>query len=290
MDFFIIGAQKAGTTYIQNILQEHPDIFMPWGETILFDNDKYNDNLKACISQLFPNDNRLKGIKRPDALFNPKIPQRIYNNYPNSKLIVVLRNPVERFVSAYFHYIKYGVIPITNIELGIKKILSGEYDQEYPRATELIEFGYYAKYIKNYFKYFRKENILIINYDELKKDKSFVIKKVYSFLGVNHDYSPKKRLNNKPMASIYSIHRLKFLGLRNSFMYNYENSRVEIKNWTMFDKSVIYFISLIDMCFLSFFYKNIKPKLSYYLVDKIYNIYREDLVELEKEYKIKFDF
>jgi hypothetical protein len=102
--FLIIGAQKAGTSSLFRYLSQHPDIRLPKRKELHFFDLQYSNGID-WYERLFP---RKKIIKRqitgeasPFYLFHPLVPERVFNHYPNIRLIVLLRNPVDR---AYSHF------------------------------------------------------------------------------------------------------------------------------------------------------------------------------------------
>ena len=147
--FLIIGAQKSATTFVHKCLREHPDVFMPNGETRFFENPEHLQTDITQFEALFRNVSQEQaiGIKRPDYLAKPECPPRIYQHIPHAKLLVILRNPVERAISAYFHLMNCSFIPIRPAEEGLTKILDGEYKDLYPKSREIIEYGFYYKHL-----------------------------------------------------------------------------------------------------------------------------------------------
>jgi hypothetical protein len=173
LDFVIIGGQKCGSTYLQTVITKHPEVDMPLGEApFLASPDFENKGLEKLKTFLGDLDrNKLNGIKRPDYLFKPEVINRMVAINQDIKAIVILRNPIERLKSAYFHYMNDGFGPILPLNEGVGLLINGKLKDRYPRTEELIEFGFYSKYLKNY-KTLLKDNLLVLFYDDLKKIKS----------------------------------------------------------------------------------------------------------------------
>lgn len=122
-NFIIIGAQKSASTFLQACLNDHPDIYMPYGETPFFESPDYERNNIRDLEKIFVDrDEKCIGIKRPTYIGKPEVPERILAHLPNAKLIAVLRNPIDRAISAYFHNINYGFIPAIDVETGSKSL------------------------------------------------------------------------------------------------------------------------------------------------------------------------
>lgn len=216
IDFIGIGAEKSATTWVADCLAEHPQICFSKQKEIYFFNEYDPHTLKvknlkyqrgvAWYKKHFTHSIRMciKGEFSPTYLYGKTTARRIKKHFPNVKIVVVLRNPVERAFSQYIHDQRVGVLLQTTFKQAIKK------------SDSYIEKGLYYKNIKNYYKLFPKKNIHIIIYDDIKKNPLLVIRNLYKFLGVNSNYSPK-RLNNKSFeAANTRFQRL------NYFMYQTE--------------------------------------------------------------------
>lgn len=227
-NFIIVGAQKSASSFIHACLMEHPEIFMPSEEVSFFESPDYEQKSIEDLKKLFVGrTEKMIGIKRPTYIGKPEVPGRIRIHLPDAKLIAVLRNPIDRAVSAYYHNIKYGFIPGIDIEKGMNLLLDGAYEKTFKRAHEIIDFGFYYKYLKQYQWFFDNDRFIILLYEDIIADKLSAIQKVYSFLDVKSSYVPKA-INSRPQAVIYSIPRLHFLSLRNTFLYKYNYDRTRL--------------------------------------------------------------
>ena len=150
IDFIIIGGQKCGSTYLQNIISDHPAVNMIPGETPYFENPDYDQYGKDALDILPKKISMLTGCKRPTYLSKAEVPSRIHSYNSEAKIIVILRNRIDRFKSAYFHYMNQGFIPIKPINKGIINLLDGSWKDKYPRSSEILEFGLYYEGLKRY--------------------------------------------------------------------------------------------------------------------------------------------
>src|SRR6056297_562433 len=104
IDFIGIGAQKAGTSSIFHFLKEHPEICTSSKKEIHFFDKEYNYLKGIKFYRKFFNNCSSKNIKgefTPRYIYHPKVAQRIKKYFPDVKLIVSLRNPIERAISHY---------------------------------------------------------------------------------------------------------------------------------------------------------------------------------------------
>lgn len=189
MDFLVIGAMKAGTTWIYENLKEHPEICLNSNKEIHFfvriPNYKKGMDYFFSFYEQCPN-NKIKGEICPGYLDSSIAPQLIYKNFPNMKIIACLRNPIER---AYSHY-KYAIE-----RKGLFSIYRN-FESATKNVNDLIDKGLYYKHLKNYFDLFPRQNILILFFKDLRGDPLNFLKKIFNFLGVNDDFVPSN-LNQK---------------------------------------------------------------------------------------------
>ena len=210
-DIVIIGAQKAGSTFVQQAIQDHPGAWMPRGETPFFEDPHYKPGTAGPFFDhlLAPAEaNAVTGIKRPNYLGRPEVPARMAADLRGVKLVVVLRDPVARAVSGYFHYMKTCLIPVQPIEVGMRQLLAGELTQRYPRAADVLDFGFYGRHLERYLQHFPRERLHVVLFADLRDRPLEVVREVYEFIGVDPDVQPQ-RLEERPMAAMYSLPRLR---------------------------------------------------------------------------------
>ena len=289
-DFVIIGAQKSASTFIHNWISEHPDAFMLHGEIPIFESPDYENSSMELFYKSFSNCNeKIVGFKRPNYLGRSEVPERIYNNLPDAKLIAVLRNPIDRAISACYHNINYGFLPVENPDVLLNKIFKGEDIVGYPRANEIIEFGLYHKYLEMYQNYYESGKLLIVNHDDIKKDSRNEVKKIYSYLGIDSNFVAKS-LKSRPQSVIYNLNRLRFLRLRNRIIYRYNSSRTRLTKRRGFILKIVRgLFDKFDSLVLSKIFKNEKDQISNDTLVLIQNAYKNDIQNLEKKYGLNLD-
>lgn len=282
--FVIIGAQKSASSFMHKCLADHPEIYLPRREIPFFESPDYEQGSIKQLEKLFEGRReQCLGIKRPNYIGKPEVPARIQTHLPNVKLIAVLRNPIDRAISAYFHKINYGFIPPLDVESGMRKmILDPSFSFKYKRSPEIIEFGYYYKYLSRYSQYMKNGLLLIFLHEDILSKPLESIQRAYNFLGVSPDFIPQS-LNTRPSKVLYSLPRLKLRSHRNRFKYVYNEDRTRLfsKEMTLIDKMFAGAITKLDQKIMARYLPNKKPKVGLELRNMLYDLYASDIENLE---------
>ncbi len=206
VDFFIVGAPKAGTTSLYHYLNEHseiemssqkePDFFSDQSlqkQKLYYDKNRI-DTIEKYNSLFEREDVILRGDSSVSYLFYEDVPHKIFTYNPDAKIIIMLRNPIDRAFSHYLMDYSLGLISEsfeTIIQKQSKHKNANLFYQQYVQVSE------YSKQIKRYLEVFSKDNIHFIDYEDFKNDTSDVVNSVFLFLGVNDDFQPylKKKYN-----------------------------------------------------------------------------------------------
>ncbi|HKL88221.1 MAG TPA: sulfotransferase domain-containing protein [Salinibacter sp.] len=194
-DFLIIGAQKAGTTWLRAMLRRHPDVYMPDRELHFFNKDRTYQRGLDWYSRQFrgAKNGHLIGEKTPNYLWT-NVPasgsdasdthRRIAESLPDVKLLAILRNPVDRAVSAYNHHLCRGRFPP---HVPMNQVLFGEY-QHLCRRHGVLSMGAYAEPLHDYLELFRRDQLKILIFEEdVVNDPDQGIQKTCDFLNLNPD-------------------------------------------------------------------------------------------------------
>ena len=275
VDFFIVGAPKAGTTSLYHYLNEHPEIVMSrQKETDYFSDEdlqkkglyygKNRINTLEKYHSLFQNaDQKKTGEASVSYLFYEDVPQKIKAYNSNGKIIIMLRNPVDRAFSHYLMDYRLGLISKSFesiLENEKKDIKASLFYQQY------IELGQYSEQVKRYIEKFGKENVTIIFYYDFKNHVVKEVQKVYEFLEVDSKY--RAEIENK--HNTYSMPKNNWIRLIYSFV-----SFRKILNRILPKRKVR---KIKEKLFI----KSKKPKLSDVLRARLINLYAHDIKQLEE--------
>ena len=183
---------------------------MPLDEVPVFQEPEYSSGgpswLWRYLADAAPN--QVRGIKRPDYLCQPESPQALRDSYPKARLLAVLREPVSRTISAYFHYMRKGHIPILPPEDGLRQLLRDGSLPGWPRSWEVFGFSEYSRGLKRYLSLFERDRILVLFQEELVAQPERYLPIVYEFLGVDSSFKPPS-LHSRELPTVYSLPRLR---------------------------------------------------------------------------------
>jgi hypothetical protein len=185
-DFVGIGVQKAGTSWLYECLLDHPRIWgPPKKELRYFDNEKNYDKGANWYQQWFANAPTLAVIGEftPGYCAHPAAAERMDAFFDDVRLLVSLRDPVDRLLSQVRHYIRNG-----NIQTEPR---AGKVDLRLDMINERIAIrSRYTESLQPFFERFPREKIKIIFFEDLKSEPVSVTQDVYHFLGVNRNLEP----------------------------------------------------------------------------------------------------
>lgn len=204
-NFLIIGAMKAGTTALYTYLEQHPQIYMsPTKEPNFFafeDEDLYlrwPDDQKGvnrtsvtdidAYRALFRGASGEKAIGEASHwyLYSPEAPERIRHHIPGVKLIVILRDPVERAYSHFLHSVRTGTERLSDFAQALREEEAGArkpWDFE-----DYVDRGFYYPQLKRYFDTFDRDQIRLYLYEDLNTDPLGLLRNLHEFLGVDETF------------------------------------------------------------------------------------------------------
>lgn len=218
-NFIIIGAIKAGTTALYHYLKQHPQIYMSLTkETNFFaleslevdfywpgSQEKLSHN-SIKIIQAYRNsmvtdietyraqflevaDELAIGEASPCYLYSPKAAERIRQFIPSAKLIVILRNPVDRAYSNFLHCIRDGLEPLTDFSQALEEE-NLRIQSNWWWGFYYLNLGFYYIQLKRYFEIFNRSQIKVYLYEDLNTNPIGLLHKTFEFLSVDPTFVP----------------------------------------------------------------------------------------------------
>ena len=224
-NFILAGIQKSGTTYLDTLLRtvnsvQLLDRNLNWS---FFCNDTIYSKGTQWYESLFDgmNPDKLLGQTSADCLYNPGTLERIKDFNPEMKILVILREPISRTYSQYWHEVKVG-----REHLSFETALEKEADRIKASYRNFKRYGYvarsrYASQIKALKETFPADQIYITTLNRLKGDELNELNRILQFLGqepleqIEKKESVRYNTGAVPRSILLqrSIYFLKHLGL-----------------------------------------------------------------------------
>jgi hypothetical protein len=280
-NFFVIGAQKAGTTALYYYLRRHPEIYMsPVKEPQHFAPDLAGpttgpgDRPARRFQTLDAYQGLFDGVSGQLAvgeasvsyLYSSEAAGRIADLLPEARLIAVLRNPVDRAYSNFLHLVRDGREPLRDFE----QALAAEDErrrQGWSANWHYRAKGFYGSQIRRYLSAFPPEQLRLYLYDDFEQQADQVVADVYGFLGVDPGFRQdlSLRLNVAGIPRRRRLHRLLMRAQRLKWAASavapaaVRRRALELQN------------------------RNLeRPQISPALRRQLLAVYRDDLIELER--------
>lgn len=232
-DFLIIGAMKCGTTSLYHYLKKHPWIRPALKKELFYfsnENPFWRNNLwyRAHFPLVFAKAKALLAKRKlltfeatPGYIFHPLSAARIQKTIPKAKFILSLRNPVDRTYSHYHNVFRTNHEPLT-FEKALERERT-EYLGKNGRDLDYLVYSYlgrsiYINQIENWLRFFPREQLLIIDYQEFSTDTRGVLERIFTFLELpvsiypfpehypkyeNFDYEPMKVETRRELVEFF---------------------------------------------------------------------------------------
>ena len=232
-DFIIIGAQRAGTTSLFAYIVQHPQILKSSKKEIRYFDINYEKGdlwyrTHFPLALSMKDGTYITGESSPYYLFHPHCSQRIRERIPKVKLIVILRDPVKRAISHYFHEIrnKRESLPIMEALQKEEERTATEIQKMYKdpnyRSFAHQHFSYkfrgiYVDQLSRYLQLFPSNQLLILKAEELFSEPRKVMRDVYAYLNIDSTFSPGDLTAKHVGSYTEEVHRDVHDYLRNYF-------------------------------------------------------------------------
>lgn len=193
-NLFIAGPPRSGTTTLHNWIEQHPDVAMSRiKEPHFFSGIEFPEIQQKVLQvtqdkdaylDLFQTSHHvsIKGESSSHYLADPDAPERIHAMIPNARIIVILRDPIQR---AYSHYLLYGR---RGKEISFSQVIRSCIERMPPYdelVYNIVDQGCYFKHLQRYYKWFSKEQILTLSFPLLHENPENLLEQICEFLGVD---------------------------------------------------------------------------------------------------------
>lgn len=208
IDFSIIGAAKAGTTWLHSCLRQHSGIFLPDEHNLL---TLFHERGPAYYNALYhAAPSRMAGDYSTTYYLDPELPHALAQRYPRLKIIMVCRNPIQRAFSHYLMDVNKRVID--------PRRLSFLEALQCPVTFSYYNQGLYYQHIMDYRRYFTADAMLILIFEEVIGQPEAAIDRVFKFLEVERSYGLKLANKENTWIDQYILNNKAYRAGR-SFVY-----------------------------------------------------------------------
>ena len=194
-NFLIIGAARSGTTSVYSALQAHPDVYLPVNKRpephFFLKEAEFAKGLPYYEQRYFAdwNGQRAVGEASTSYLFGADVPRRIHAALPEAKLICILRNPIDRAFSGYWHSVVSGLEPLS-FEEAIAREDDRKRELDGTALGEIAPFAYverglYHRQLQGWFKVFDRSRMRIMIFDDLLREPKQSMSGVAQFLEID---------------------------------------------------------------------------------------------------------
>ena len=184
--FIGIGAQRCGTTWLYECLAAHPEVFVSRPKELYFFTKNYSHGLEWYRDHFAAKGDALAwGEITPGYFYRPEALERISTDVPSAKLFVILRNPVDRALSA-FDFFK------ANQYRGLN------FREAASRDDSILGQGMYSVGVERLWQLVPREQCLVLLYDDIVGSPDNLVSHLYAFIGVDANYRPdmlQRRVN-----------------------------------------------------------------------------------------------
>jgi hypothetical protein len=189
--FLGIGAQKCATSWLHDVLGGHPDIFTSVPKEIDFFTARYDHGYEWYRRHFAAGAGaRARGEASPSYFYNPGVPERVRAFDPAIRVIVILRDPVDRAFSNHLH------------ELRARHLSSERFEDGLLNNPLYLEQGRYATHLGRWLAVFPREAVLPLIFEEITAAPEQAVRQVYEFLGVDARgrFDASRRSSNESVA------------------------------------------------------------------------------------------
>lgn len=180
--FFLAGCQKCASSWIWRCLREHPDVFVPTTDAVHFFTIKYHRGFEWYEPFFggYAGEPQV-GDTTPQYWRNARARERMAAFNPHAKLILSVRNPIERAFSHYWHEKR---------KRKTNRPFADALNNNIDVFESWIGSGFYMPHIRELLTLFPREQLLVVLYDDLQKNPRSFLRQIFEFLEVNPGFTP----------------------------------------------------------------------------------------------------
>lgn len=177
------GAGKSGTTSLYYYLSQHPQIYMAAAKEVHFFSRHFHEGVSWYESHFTAGTGTpIIGEFSTSYMLDPAVPERIARVVPNTRLLFIFRNPIERAYSNYWFAVSIGTQD--------RQQTFSDAIRTHTGYKKYIESGFYHQHLTRFLRYFSPKHIYVMITEEFKQDPIQQMAKCYDFLGIDATFKP----------------------------------------------------------------------------------------------------
>ena len=209
-NFFIVGAQKAGTTSLYHYLDQHPQVYMSPRKEPHFFEGMHSEFRRPGIRStpvsdpaeyraLFDGTSGERAIGEASAsyLYSPRAPGLIKSSVPDARIIIILRNPADRAYSNFLHCVQVGREPLGSFAAALRAEESRMREKWGP-LWYYKHKGFYYSQVERYLDTFGRDRVGVWLHEDLRNEARDTLAEVFRFLEVDEDFVPDASVEHNP--------------------------------------------------------------------------------------------
>lgn len=181
LDFVILGPQKCATTWMYRCLREHPEVYLPDTDAVHYFEMNYHRGGDWYGEFFADRDGEpIVGEETASYVRDDAAAARLAEDVPDARLLISVRNPVDRAFSHYWHEKSKGTI-----DFEFAEVL-----ENYDLFENWVAPGFYHRNLERYLEHFPPEQVKLVYFEDLRADDEAFIRDVFEFVGADPDFTP----------------------------------------------------------------------------------------------------
>lgn len=235
-NLFIVGAQRSGSTYLYQALDSHPQVTMArplQPEPKFFLSAQAVELGKEYYEESYYPDRKLDtrylGEKSASYIESPDAARRIKSFYPNARILMILRDPVQRAYSNYRFSVMHMLEPLNFADAVGEE---AERLQSSTFTTSVTPYayrqrGHYMNYIESYLQMFDASQLCVLIFEEFVNNRAS-LQQLFGWLGVNQDFVPSSL---KEAFNQTTGRKENHLEVFRDLAFGYQDSIARLEGW-----------------------------------------------------------
>jgi len=181
VSFVGIGAQKAATSWLHDILADHPQVVVPAAKEVDFFSYHYERGMRWYERHFPHREGAIRyGEISPSYLHEPGVAGRVRRYSAAMRIVVSLRDPVERALSQHRHLVRLGLVDPADLR----------FETALADNPTYVEQGLYHQHLSRWVEAFGRDAVHVVLMEDIERDRAAVTRGLYRFLAIDEAHRP----------------------------------------------------------------------------------------------------